>query len=109
MQTATTQTPSQPTARQATYTVAEAAQRLGTTKYQLFAWLRDHQYVFINREGINLPYPQYVARGYFVTHTSSYRRGHVLCNAASTHITATGIAWLAKKLKEPPCPPNTPA
>lgn len=83
---------------QGTVCISDFAKALGFGPNQFFALLRSHKILF-NREGVNLPYQEFISRGYFkVKETSFYKNGHNKPSKGfQTRITSRGQEWLIEK------------
>lgn len=86
------------------YSVAEAAKILSTGEVRLFRTLRDrHILMDGNRSGVehhNIPYQQYLDRGYFEVITRPRSGGEQDRVSYTTRVTAKGLAWLQKGLAQ---------
>lgn len=86
------------------YSVAEAAKLLSTGEVRLFRTLRDrHILMDGNRSGVehhNVPYQQYLDRGYFELITRPRPGGETDRVSYTTRVTARGLAWLQKGLSQ---------
>ena len=86
------------------YSVAEAAKLLATGEVRLFRTLRDrHILMDGNRSGVehhNVPYQQYLERGYFELITRPRPGGEQDRVSYTTRVTARGLAWLQKGLTQ---------
>lgn len=81
-----------------TYSVADTAKILGTGEIRLFTLLRERgilmDKVRSGKEKHNVPYQQYIDRGYFKVNTKPAPDGvHV---SVTTRVTTKGLAWLHK-------------
>lgn len=87
-----------------TYAVGDAAKILGTGEVRLFKLLRDRGVLMDgNRSGAehhNLPYQQYLERGYFQVITRPRPGGDAGRVTQTTRITAKGLAWLQKGMTQ---------
>lgn len=85
-----------------TYSVAETAKILRTGELRLFKLLRErHILMDRNRSGAehhNVPYQQYIDRGYFQLVTRPRPDGERV--TYTTRVTAKGLAWLQKNMAE---------
>lgn len=85
-----------------TYSVADAAKILRTGELRLFKLLRDRQILMSEaRSGAehhNVPYQQYIDRGYFTVITRPRNDGERL--TYTTRVTPKGLAWLQRKMTE---------
>lgn len=75
------------------HSIAAAAKILGTGQRKLFSNLRDAKIL----NGHNVPFQQYIERGYFVSKESTYRAGDVDHLYPQTFVTGKGMCWLAKR------------
>lgn len=86
-----------------TYAVGDAAKILGTGEVRLFQLLRDKKILMDKAtsgyEHHNLPYQQYLERGYFTVITRP-RPGNDTKVTKTTRVTAKGLAWLQKNMTE---------
>ncbi|MFK7601865.1 phage antirepressor KilAC domain-containing protein [Deinococcus sp. SM5_A1] len=87
-----------------TYAVGDAAKILGTGEVRLFAQLRQRN-ILMDRhrsgsEHHNLPYQQYIERGYFTVITRPRPNSDNGKVSQTTRITAKGLAWLQKGLQQ---------
>ena len=86
------------------YSVAEAAKLLSTGEVRLFRTLRGrHILMDGNRSGVehhNVPYQQYLDRGYFELITRPRPGGETDRVSYTTRVTARGLAWLQKGLSQ---------
>ena len=97
-----------------TYSMDAAAKILGSGEKRLFTVLRDRQ-ILMDRhrsgaENHNIPYQQYLERGYFVVKTTAARDGKHL--SRTTRVTPKGLAWLNRQMRAQrllPPPPTGPA
>lgn len=85
-----------------TYSVAEAAKILGTGEMRLFKLLRErHILMEKGRSGAehhNVPYQQYIDRGYFQLITRPRPDGERV--TYTTRVTAKGLAWLQRNMAQ---------
>lgn len=85
-----------------TYAVGDAAKILGTGEIRLFQLLRDKQILMDRaRSGTahhNLPYQQFIDRGYFTVITRPRPDGERITQ--TTRVTAKGLAWLQKNMAQ---------
>jgi anti-repressor protein len=73
--------------------MAKAAKLLGTGRKRLFILLRDKKILTMD----NLPYQEYIDRGYFKVKVSPMQMGsHGEINYPQTFVTAKGLTWLGK-------------
>ncbi|OOV11808.1 phage antirepressor KilAC domain-containing protein [Deinococcus sp. LM3] len=95
-----------------TYSMDAAAKILGSGEKRLFTVLRDRQ-ILMDRhrsgvENLNIPYQQYLDRGYFVVKTNAAPDGKHL--SRTTRVTPKGLAWLDRQMRAqrllPPPPPT---
>lgn len=87
-----------------TYAVGDAAKILGTGEIRLFALLRN-RHILIDKarsgaEHHNLPYQQYIERGYFTVITRPRPNSESGRVTQTPRVTAKGLAWLQKNLTQ---------
>ena len=75
-------------------TMEQAAKSLKMGRNTLFAWLRTHAYL----DQANLPYQDYLARGYFSVCASIIKKGNREDVYSQTFVTPKGLARLATKV-----------
>lgn len=94
-----------------TYSVADAAKILGTGEGRLFRLLRERRILMDGqRSGLehhNVPYQQYLDRGYFELITRPRPDGQRV--TYTTRVTAKGLAWLQKGMTQQQLLPALPA
>lgn len=73
----------------------EVAKAVGTGRNRLMRVLRDNKVL----TKTNVPYQQYIERGYFLVKVSVIQKGNTLENYAQTFVTGKGLVWIAKSLK----------
>lgn len=87
-----------------TYAVGDAAKILGTGEIRLFQALRDRQILMDKaRSGVehhNLPYQQFIERGYFTVITRPRPNSETGRVTQTTRITAKGLAWLQRHMTQ---------
>lgn len=87
-----------------TYAVGDAAKILGTGEVRLFAQLRERNILMDRQrsgaEHHNLPYQQYIERGYFTVITRPRPGSDTGKVSQTTRVTAKGLAWLQKGLQQ---------
>lgn len=76
------------------HSVAAAAKILGTGQKKLFARLRKSE--ILNAH--NVPYQQFIERGYFVSRESTYNVNGVNHIHPQTFVTGKGMAWMARNM-----------
>lgn len=85
-----------------TYSMAGAAKLLGTGEVRLFALLRERHILMDKRrsgaENHNVPYQQYLERGYFTVVTSPRPDGLKVTH--TTRVTTKGLAWLERNMRQ---------
>lgn len=76
--------------------VGVVAKILGTGRNRLFKLLREKKILMRG----NVPYQDYVEAGYFIVKEKPITMGTETVNKPQTYITAKGVDWLCKKMKE---------
>ena len=76
--------------------VGQVAKVLGVGRNSLFGFLRDNKILM----GGNVPYQQYIDRGYFVVKETTLEMGGKTINKPQTYVTAKGVDYISKKLDE---------
>lgn len=101
MQTASQQPQQQPS-KPRTYDMREAAAYLNSGRTRLLRWLREHKYVYDDRDGSILPARQYVDAGYLVADIHQVPLGNtgMIVLRANTRVTQKGLLWLQKKIEQ---------
>jgi len=77
-------------------TIAQVAKSFGTGRNRLFTLLRQRRVLMQN----NLPYQEYLERGYFRVREVPTTQGNRIVNVTQTLVTAKGIDFLRKLLVE---------
>lgn len=85
-----------------TYSVGDAAKILGTGELRLFTLLRERSVLMDRKksgaEHHNLPYQQYLDRGYFRVVTNPAPDGRHI--SRTTRVTPKGLAWIQKGMTQ---------
>lgn len=76
--------------------VGQVAKVLGIGRNSLFGFLRDNKILM----GGNVPYQQYIDRGYFVVKETTLEMGGKTINKPQTYVTAKGVDYISRKLDE---------
>lgn len=76
--------------------ISSVAKALGTGRNRLYAFLRDHKLLLEN----NLPYQQYIDRGYFVVREIPVNIKGNIVDKPQTFATPKGIAYIANVLNK---------
>ncbi|MCL6444203.1 MAG: phage antirepressor KilAC domain-containing protein [Alicyclobacillus sp.] len=77
-------------------TISQVAKAFGTGRNRLFAFLREKKVLMKN----NLPYQEYLARGYFKVREVSTTRRDTVVNVTQTLVTAKGIDLIRSLLSQ---------
>ncbi|MBO6101276.1 MAG: antA/AntB antirepressor family protein [Spirochaetaceae bacterium] len=80
-------------------TVQEVAKILGYGSNNFFSMLRGMD-IFYRDNGINLPKQQYINSGYFFVKAENYTKDGKEYTYTRIFVTAKGMGWLEKKLKD---------
>ncbi|MDH5394518.1 MAG: phage antirepressor KilAC domain-containing protein [Gammaproteobacteria bacterium] len=80
--------------KQATYSLKDAAKRLGVGQRKFYAFLREQGVIF--KQGAeHLPRPEFVTKGFLSTHISTYVHPiHGEQARTKTIVTTSGLIWL---------------
>ncbi len=87
------------------YSIASAAKVLGTGEVRLFTLLRDRR-ILMDRhrngpEAHNVPYQQYLERGYFQVKTRPFEKPDGKHGTSiTTFVTPKGLTWLQKNMRD---------
>lgn len=74
----------------------DVAKSLGCGRNKLYDFLRDQKVLMKD----NLPYQTYISRGYFKVKETPIRKGIYVTNKSQTFITAKGVGFIDKLLKD---------
>ena len=77
-------------------TMAQVAKALGTGRNRLFKFLREQKILMSN----NMPYQQYIDRGYFEVKETPKELGGRQINFTQTYVTAKGVDFIFRLLQE---------
>ena len=77
-------------------TMAQVAKVLGTGRNRLFKFLREQKILMSN----NMPYQQYIDRGYFEVKETPKELGGRQINFTQTYVTAKGVDFIFRLLQE---------
>lgn len=87
-----------------TYSVSDAAKILGTGELRLFALLRQRgilmDKVRSGAEHHNMPYQQFIDRGYFTVKTGTRPSGETSKPTQTTRVTPKGLLWLERSMRQ---------
>ncbi|WP_199425792.1 BRO family protein [Thermaerobacillus caldiproteolyticus] len=72
------------------------AKTLGTGRNRLYDFLRKQKILMSN----NVPYQEYIERGYFVVREKSIQMGEQVINKPQTYVTAKGVDFIFRLLQE---------
>jgi prophage antirepressor-like protein len=76
--------------------MAVVAKALGTGRNRLYDFLRKQKILMSN----NVPYQEYIDRGYFVVKEKSIQMGEQVINKPQTYVTAKGVDFIFRLLQE---------
>lgn len=79
--------------------VSQVAKTYGWGRNRLFKFLRQKKILMSGGSDHNLPYQQYIDRGYFKIKESQVTMGGEFKNVTTTQITAKGVEYIGKLLK----------
>jgi prophage antirepressor-like protein len=77
-------------------TMSQVAKALGTGRNRLFKFLREQKILMSN----NMPYQQYIDRGYFEVKETPKELGGRQINFTQTYVTAKGVGFIFRLLQE---------
>jgi prophage antirepressor-like protein len=77
-------------------TMSQVAKALGTGRNRLFKFLREQKILMSN----NMPYQQYIDRGYFEVKETPKELGGRQINFTQTYVTAKGVDFIFRLLQE---------
>lgn len=77
-------------------TMSQVAKALGTGRNRLFEFLRQKKILMSN----NMPYQQYIDRGYFQVKETPKKLGDKHINFTQTYVTAKGVDFIFRLLQE---------
>lgn len=80
--------------------VSQVAKSFGWGRNRLFEFLREKKILMTRGSDHNLPYQQYIDRGYFKIKESQVAIGDEVKNVTTTLVTARGIEYIWRLLKE---------
>ncbi|MED5050606.1 BRO family protein [Anoxybacillus rupiensis] len=76
--------------------MAVVAKALGTGRNRLYDFLRKHKVLMAS----NVPYQEYIDRGYFVVREKPIQMGGQVINKPQTYVTAKGVDFIFRLLQE---------
>jgi len=83
------------------HTVQEVAKMLNIGPNKFFDWLRANQILMTIGERRNIPYQEFIDRGYFRLIEKPWKDVHGECHTHQrTYVTGKGFIWLEKKFRE---------